>query len=41
MFRLSKNVFIASLSFSRSLGSIVNVCDHTKFISSGNQTCMT
>ena len=29
------------LNFSRSLGSIVNVFDHTKYVSLNNQSCMT
>ena len=41
MFRLIEKVFIVSLSFSRSLASIVNVSDHTKCISLNNQPCMT
>ena len=29
------------LNFSRSLASIVNVFDHTKYVSLNNQACMT
>ena len=41
MFGIIKQVFIAVLSFSGSLASIVNTPDHIKFISSNNQQCMT
>ena len=41
MFRLIEKVFIVSLSFSRSLASIVNVSDHTNCMSLNNQPCMT
>ena len=33
MFRLIKKLFIALLNFSGSLANIVNVSDHTKYIS--------
>ena len=40
MFRLIKQVFIALLSFSGFLASIVNNPGHTKFLSWNNQQCM-
>ena len=40
MFRLIKKVFIALLSFSGSLSSMVDVSNHTKYISLNNQPCM-
>ena len=41
MFRLIRQVFIASLSFSGSLASIANAPDHIKCISLNNQQCLT
>ena len=41
MFRLTKQEFIALLSFSGSLTSVVNIPGHTKRISLNNQQCMT
>ena len=40
MFRLTKQVFNALLSFSRSLAGMVNVSDHTKCITLIKQRCM-
>ena len=40
MHEFFKQVFIAFLNFNGSLTSMVNVSDHTKCISLGNQPCM-
>ena len=40
MFRLIKKVFIALLSFCGSLSSMVDVSNHTNYISLNNQPCM-
>ena len=39
MFKLAKQVFIALLTFRRSLANIVNAIDHIKFVSLDNQQC--
>ena len=41
MFKLIKKVFIALLSFIRSLASVAKACNHAKYISWKNQLCMT
>ena len=41
MFKIMKKVFIASLSFSKSLASIGNVSDHRKCIFLNNQPWIT
>ena len=41
MCRLTKQVFIALLSFSGSLTSMAKISNFTRFISLNNQSCMT